>query len=68
MLVEPEDAQLLSDGLLRLARDPQLREALGSAANSRVREHFDHVVSISQLMALFAGDQTVPAETVRQTA
>lgn len=68
VLVEPEDAQLLSDGLLRLARDPQLREALGSAANSRVREHFDHVVPISQLMALFAGDQTVPAQTVRQTA
>ena len=48
--------------------DPQLRQALGSAANSRVREHFNHVVSISQLMALFAGDQTVPAQTVRQTA
>jgi glycosyltransferase involved in cell wall biosynthesis len=68
VLVEPEDAQLLCGGLLRLARDPQLRQTMGDAANRRVREQFDHVVSIGQLMALFGGAQPeLPADT-RQTA
>jgi glycosyltransferase involved in cell wall biosynthesis len=68
LLVEPEDAQTLCAGLLRLARDPKLRQALGDAADERVREHFDHVVSIRQLMALFAGEQAEPSPQARQMA
>jgi glycosyltransferase involved in cell wall biosynthesis len=68
VLVEPEDAQLLCGGLLRLARDPQLRQTMGDAANRRVREQFDHVVSIGQLMALFGGAQPELPADARQTA
>ncbi len=41
--------------LLRLARDPGLREMLGRNAERRVRAEFDHHGSIAFLMALFEG-------------
>ncbi len=39
-LVEPEDADGLARAIERLRRDPKLREELGSAGRSRVRERF----------------------------
>lgn len=53
LVVEPDDPPALAAALLRLIREPALRQALGSAAERRVREHFDHRSSIGQLKALF---------------
>ena len=47
-----QDAKL---ALASTARDPALRTRLGAAAESKVREHFDHQASVRQLMNLFAG-------------
>ena len=54
VVVEPENPPALAAALARLIADPALREKLGEAAERRVREHFDHVSSIRQLVALFA--------------
>lgn len=53
MVVAPENPQALAQALERAMRDPALRKRLGDAAEQRVRRHFDHNSSISQLKALF---------------
>lgn len=53
MVVAPENPQALAQALERAMRDPALRKRLGHAAEQRVRGHFDHNSSISQLKALF---------------
>ncbi len=53
VLVEPNDPEALAVALARLARDPDLRSRLGDAADCKVREQFDYLVSVKQLMALF---------------
>ncbi len=53
MVVAPENPQALAQALERAMRDPALRKRLGDAAEQRVRGHFDHNSSISQLRALF---------------
>jgi glycosyltransferase involved in cell wall biosynthesis len=55
LLVPPDDAPALAAALLRLARDPALRDELGRNAERRVRSEFDHHRSIAFLMALFDG-------------
>ncbi len=55
LLVPPDDALALAAALLRLARDPALRDELGRNAERRVRSEFDHHRSIAFLMALFDG-------------
>ena len=55
LLVPPADPARLAAALLRLARDPGLREMLGRNAERRVRAEFDHHGSIAFLMALFEG-------------
>ncbi|HVF28734.1 MAG TPA: hypothetical protein VM943_10865, partial [Pyrinomonadaceae bacterium] len=40
LLVEPDDPDALADGLLRLQRDPSLREELGGKGLRGVREHY----------------------------
>jgi len=55
LLVDADDPKSLADALARTARDPVLRARLGAAAESKVREHFDHQASVGQLMSLFAG-------------
>ncbi len=46
----------LAAALKRLIGDPELRRRLGTAAERRVRQHFDHLSSIKQLLALFGSD------------
>jgi glycosyltransferase involved in cell wall biosynthesis len=55
LLVPPADPARLAAALLRLARDPELRDMLGRNAERRVRSEFDHHGSIAFLMALFDG-------------
>jgi glycosyltransferase involved in cell wall biosynthesis len=55
LLVPPDDPARLSAALLRLARDPDLRDGLGGNAERRVRSEFDHDRSIAFLSALFEG-------------
>ena len=40
LLVPPREERPLAEGMLRLARDPELRTALGRAGRARVRERF----------------------------
>jgi glycosyltransferase involved in cell wall biosynthesis len=53
LLVEPDDPQALAAALARAITNPALRQALGEAAEQRVRAHFDHHSSIGQLVDLF---------------
>lgn len=53
VLVEPGDVPALAAALERLIRDPALRERLGTAAEARVRTHFDHAACLAGLLALF---------------
>lgn len=53
LLVPPEDAQALSGALAMAIADPELRQKLGAAAETRVRANFDHKSSIEQLTQLF---------------
>jgi glycosyltransferase involved in cell wall biosynthesis len=60
VLVAPDQAAPLSAVLEKMARYPELRARLASAAEAKVRSGFDHNVSISQLMELFARSNTEP--------
>lgn len=53
LLVAPEDPRALSAALARAIGDPQLRRRLGAAAETRVRQSFDHQSSIRELTRLF---------------
>jgi glycosyltransferase involved in cell wall biosynthesis len=53
LLVEPDDPKALAQALEAAIRDPDLRQRLGDAAESRVRSHFDYNASIDQLSQLF---------------
>ena len=55
VLVKPDDPEALAAALDKLVRDPELRSRLGDAADDKVRGHFDYLVSVRQLMGLFAG-------------
>jgi glycosyltransferase involved in cell wall biosynthesis len=59
LVVEPDNPQALAAALARLTRDPSLRLRLGRAAESRVRQDFDHNASIRQLVGLFSTDWQV---------
>ncbi len=56
LVVPPDDAEAFAAALTRLIRDPQLRRKLGTAAEQRVREHFDYRTSIGQLVSLFEAE------------
>lgn len=53
LLVGPDDADALSKALETAATDPALRERLGTAAETRVRQDFDYHNSIHDLDRLF---------------
>jgi glycosyltransferase involved in cell wall biosynthesis len=53
LLVEPDQPVAMAKVLESAIRDPHLRHRLGAAAEHRVRAHFDHHSSISQLVGLF---------------
>ena len=54
LLVNANDPKSLAAALTRLARDPALRNRLGTAAEIRVRGQFDQQASVRQLMDLFS--------------
>lgn len=55
LLVPPNDAAALAEALLRLARDPALRERLGTAGREKVLREFDLARSAEQLVQLMRG-------------
>jgi glycosyltransferase involved in cell wall biosynthesis len=54
LLVEPENPRSLADGLLRILRDRELRNALGLRAHSGVREHYRVDAMASRTVEIFA--------------
>jgi glycosyltransferase involved in cell wall biosynthesis len=54
VLVNDDDPQAFADAVIALLRDPARRAALGSAARSFVRAHYDWRVIIPTLEALYA--------------
>lgn len=60
LLVPPDDPQSLRDALARAIQSPELRLRLGAAAEKRVREAFDHQVSIRDLTRLFRAARGCP--------
>lgn len=54
LLVNADDPKPLAAALTKLARDPALRTRLGTAAECKVRGHFDYQASVRQLMELFS--------------
>ena len=53
LLVDPDDAQALSQTFSKALADPALRKRLGAAAEDRVRRDFDYHDSIRDLSRLF---------------
>ena len=53
ILVPPRDEQALADALVRLLKEPALREALGTNARQRVEERFDIRKNIRAYVTLF---------------
>ncbi|ANK94454.1 MULTISPECIES: glycosyltransferase [Rhizobium] len=56
LVVPPEDPALLARALEAAIRDPALRQRLGDAAETRVRDEFDYHSSIRQLTGLFEAE------------
>ncbi|UJW75052.1 glycosyltransferase family 4 protein [Rhizobium sp. SL42] len=56
LLVRSEDPQALAAALERAIRDPELRNRLGKAAETKVRGSFDYHSSVGQLKALFESE------------
>jgi glycosyltransferase involved in cell wall biosynthesis len=55
LLVEPDDAQGLADGIYELWKDPALRSELGQKAFDGVREHYSVSRSADRMLAVYAG-------------
>ena len=55
VLVPPGDADALAVALLRLARDPALRDRLGCAGQARVREHYTTARMAAGTLACYQG-------------
>ncbi len=55
LLVQPGDAEGLTEALRRLADDPDLRTRLGEAGRARVRREFDVAVNAAALRRHFTG-------------
>ena len=53
ILVPPRDAERLSQAILALARDPELRRRLGKAARSRALERFDELQVTDNVVARY---------------
>ncbi len=68
-LVPPNDAAALGKALLRLAREPEERARLGSAARRRILAHFDSARNVAWLAGKLrqASGQTAPAAPMAPT-
>lgn len=57
ILVEPDSREGfvkgLTDAMLKLAQSPELRQSMGSAGYSRVREHFDWERKVDRMMEIY---------------
>jgi glycosyltransferase involved in cell wall biosynthesis len=57
ILIDPTNpgqfTQALTNGLVRLARDPALRLTLGQAARRRVQERYDWQGKIDQIISIY---------------
>ncbi len=66
VFVPPDDPSELARQMVRLARDPALRDRLGANGQAKVRSRFDHLATIGALEALLAGEpQVVRAGTLQ---
>ena len=61
LLVEPDDAESLAEGLERVRRDPELRADLGRRGFEGVREHYTIQRSADRLMEVYEGVVREPA-------
>ena len=52
-LVPPRDPQALADAILRLLRDPGLRQRMGEAGRARVAAHFSIEQMVHKTEALY---------------
>jgi glycosyltransferase involved in cell wall biosynthesis len=72
LLVEPDDAASLADGLLRLSRDPSLADELGSRGLTGVRQHYNVALMADRALEVYGGfdrqGATVEQETRRAGA
>ncbi len=53
LLCPPADPEAMAEQILRLARDPRLREAMGAAATERIRSSFSARVWVERLVAIY---------------
>lgn len=53
LLVPPRDPQALADAILRLLRDPELRQRMGEAGRARVIAHFSVEQMVRKTQALY---------------
>jgi glycosyltransferase involved in cell wall biosynthesis len=53
LLVPPGEDGPLADAMLRLARDPELRRAMGAAGRARVRERFGLERMVEETLAVY---------------
>ena len=55
LLVEPDDAESLAGGLLRLSRDPALAAELGSRGLAGVHEHYNVALMAERALEVYGG-------------
>jgi glycosyltransferase involved in cell wall biosynthesis len=67
LLVEPDDADALAEGLLRLGRDPALAAELGDRGFKGVREHYNIALMAERALGVYGGFADVEARGVRET-
>lgn len=68
LLVTPDDAEALTEALVRLIRQPGLRERLAAAGDLHVRAAFDMRAGLEQLVALFRASLGEEADAVLEAA
>jgi glycosyltransferase involved in cell wall biosynthesis len=68
LFVPPDNPQALSQAVVQLTQDPDLRLRLGKAGARRVVQAFDHQRALAELMVLFTGTPVSPGTIVLQGA
>jgi glycosyltransferase involved in cell wall biosynthesis len=65
VLVPPDNAVALADGLYELWKDPSARERLGMRGMAGVREHYGIATSVDRLLDVYGGLVASPARPPR---